>query len=131
MPSRGDDDRRQDPAGRTAFPLFAEELVVSKQAIETGRVQIARLTRERHQLIDEPLARVTAEIERTPIGKYVEAVPPLREEGDTIVVPVVEEVLVLERRLLLKEEIRIRKVRSTERHRESVALRYQEAVVTR
>jgi stress response protein YsnF len=43
----------------------------------------------------------------------------------------VEEVLVVERRLVLKEEVHIRRVRTTERHKEMVMLRYQEAVVTR
>jgi stress response protein YsnF len=40
-------------------------------------------------------------------------------------------VLVIERRLLLKEEVRVRRVRSMERHQESVTLRHHEAVVTR
>jgi stress response protein YsnF len=57
--------------------------------------------------------------------------PAIREEGETIVVPVVEEVLVVERRLVLKEEVRIRRVRSTERHQERVTLRRQEAAVNR
>jgi uncharacterized protein (TIGR02271 family) len=47
------------------------------------------------------------------------------------VIPIVEEVLVIERRLLLKEVVRVRRVRSTERHQESVTLRHHEAVVTR
>jgi stress response protein YsnF len=57
--------------------------------------------------------------------------PAIRNEGDTVVIPIVEEVLVIERRLLLKEEVRVRRVRSTERHQESVTLRHHEAVVTR
>jgi stress response protein YsnF len=76
-------------------------------------------------------AREAVEIERTAIGRPVEAMPAVREEGDTIVVPIVEEVLVVERRLMLKEEVRIRRVRSTQRHQERVTLRHQEAVVTR
>ena len=40
--------------------------------------------------------------------------PTIREEGDTIVIPIVEEMLVIERRLLLKEEVRVRRVRSME-----------------
>jgi uncharacterized protein (TIGR02271 family) len=130
MPSGSDEDRPQDRS-RETLPLFAEEVVVSKQVVETARVRIARQTHERHQLIDELLARETVEIERTPIGRYVEAMPPIREEGDTIVVPVVDEVLVVKSQLLLKEEVRIRKVRSTERHQQDVTLRHQEAVVTR
>ena len=70
-------------------------------------------------------------VEHVPIGRTVGAVPPIREEGDTTVLPVVEEVVVVERRLVLKEEIRIRRLRSTERHQETVTLRTQDAVVTR
>ena len=81
-------------------------------------------------MIDELLAHETVEIDRTPIGRQIDAMPAVRDEGDTIVIPIVEEVLVIERRLLLKEEVRVRRVRSTERHQESVILRHHEAVVT-
>jgi uncharacterized protein (TIGR02271 family) len=131
MPTDNNEQHPPSHAGEAVLPLLAEELSVSKQVVETGRVQVARVTRQREQLIDELLARETAEIERAPIGRQVEAMPAVREEGDTIVVPIVEEVLVVERRLFLKEEVRIRRVRSTERHRESVTLRHHEAVVTR
>jgi uncharacterized protein (TIGR02271 family) len=126
-----DDDRPPDKTGETVIPLLAEEVSVSKQVVETGRVQVARVTREREQLIDELLAHQTVEIDRTPIGRPIAAMPAIREEGDTVVIPIVEEVLVVERRLLLKEEVRVRRVRSTERHQESVTLRHHEAVVTR
>jgi uncharacterized protein (TIGR02271 family) len=129
--SRTDDDRTSDKTGETVIPLLAEEVTVSKRVVETGRVQVARLTHEREQLIDELLAHETMEIDRTPIGRQVDAMPTVREEGDTIVIPLVEEVLVVERRLFLKEEVRIRRVRTTERHQESVTLRHHEAVVTR
>ena len=39
-----------------------------------------------------------------PIGRPVDAVPPVREEGDTTVMSVVEEIVVVEHRLILKEE---------------------------
>jgi uncharacterized protein (TIGR02271 family) len=131
MPTSNDEQRAND-AGETVLPLLAEELAISKQVVETARVQVARVTHQREQLIDELLARETAEIERTPIGRQVDAMPAVREEeDDTIVIPIVEEVLVVERRLFLKEEVRIRRVRSTERHQETVTLRHHEAVVTR
>ena len=129
--SRTDDDRTPDKAGETVIPLLAEEIAVSKQVVETGRVQVARVTHEREQLIDELLTHETVEIDRTPIGRQVDSMPAIREEGDTVVIPIIEEVLVIERRLLLKEEVRVRRVRSTERHQESVTLRHHEAVVTR
>jgi uncharacterized protein (TIGR02271 family) len=133
MQSRTDDDRNADQAGEEegVLPLAAEEVAVTKQVVETGRVQIARVAREREQLIDELLAHETVEISRAPIGQPIDAMPAVREEGDTIVIPLVEEVLVTERRLFLKEEVRVRKARTTERHQESVTLRHQEAVITR
>jgi len=129
--SRTEDDRARDKTGETVIPLLAEEIAVSKQVVETGRVQVARVTHEREQLIDELLAHETVEIDRTPIGRQIDTMPAVRDEGDTVVIPIVEEVLVIERRLLLKEEVRVRRVRSTERHQESVTLRHHEAVVTR
>ena len=130
--SRTEDDRTPDKTGEAVIPLLAEEVAVSKQVVETGRVQVARVTHEREQLIDELLAHETVEIDRTPIGRQVDTMPAIRDEGDTVVIPIVEEMLVIERRLLLKEEVQVRvwRVRSTERHQESVILRHHEAVVT-
>jgi uncharacterized protein (TIGR02271 family) len=130
MRSRTEADRAADKTGEPVLPLLAEETAVSKQVVETGRVQVTRVTREREQLIDELLAHQTVEIERTPMARHVEAMPAIREEGDTVVIPIVEEVLVVERRLFLKEEVRVRRVRSTEIHQETVTLRHHEAVVT-
>jgi uncharacterized protein (TIGR02271 family) len=129
--SRGDDDRIPNQGVEAALPLAAEEVAVSKQVVETGRVKIARVTHEREQLIDELLARETVDISRTPIDQPVAVMPTIREEGDTIIIPIVEEVLVVERRLFLKEEVHVRRVRTTERHQESVTVRHQEAVITR
>lgn len=111
--------------------LLAEELSVAKATSETGRVRVATHTREREALIDENLVREHAEIETVPIGRRVFVMPETRQEGDTTIIPVIEEVLYTERRLMLKEEIRIRLARTTERHQERVTLRHQEAVVTR
>jgi len=112
-------------------PLYEEQASVAKRRIVTGRVQVSRVTNEHEQLIEETLAREQVEIERTPIGKPVQVLPSIREEGDTIIVPIVEEVLIVERRLILKEEVRVRRVRSNQAHRERVRLRRQEAVITR
>jgi stress response protein YsnF len=111
--------------------LYAEDASVSRQTVETARVRVAKVTRVRDHIVDELLACTNVEVERVPIGRVIDAVPPVKDEGDLLVVPVVEETLVVERRLLLKEELRIRRVHSTERYRDTVKLRYQTAEVTR
>jgi len=113
------------------IPLHHETLNVSRRRIETAVVQVATVTREHEAQVDETLSHQRVEIERIPIGRTIETVPPVREEGDTTIIPVVEEVIFIEKRLVLKEEVRLRRVRVTERHRETVVLREQEAVITR
>ena len=111
--------------------LAAEELSVAKATTETGRVRVSTHTHEREVLVDENLARETVEIETIPVGLRIHAVPEVRHEGDTTIIPVVEEILFLEKRLMLKEEIHIRRVRTTERFQKKVTLRHQEAVISR
>jgi stress response protein YsnF len=113
------------------IPLHVEEISVSRREIKKADVQIALITGTREQLIDEELTRVRAEIQRVPIDRTVEIVPPIRQEGDITIIPVVEEVIVVERRLVLKEEVRVRRVSTKEQHQETVVLRRQEAVITR
>jgi uncharacterized protein (TIGR02271 family) len=120
-----------DATREAVIPLFEEELSVSKRVVPTSRVQVSRVTHSHEQLVDELLSREQVEVERVPVDKPVDALPSIREEGDSLVIPVVEEVVKVERYLLLKEEVRVRRVRATERYQESVTLRKQEAVVTR
>jgi len=115
----------------TSLSLHAEEVSVTRRTVVGVTVRVATVTHEHEHIVDEALRHERVEIERVPVGRTVDAVPPVREEGDTTIVPVVQEVVVVERRLVLKEEIHIRRVRSTEHHRESVVLRKQDAVITR
>jgi len=47
------------------------------------------------------------DIEHVPVGRILDAPVTQRQEGETLVLPVVEEVLVYRRKLYLREEIRI------------------------
>ena len=130
MSSAADHDLRT--ASETlVVPLHAEEVSITRRTVAGSTVRVATITHEREQRVDEALTHERVEVERVPIGRVVDAVPPVRTEGDTTIMPVVEEIIVVERRLVLKEEVRIRRVRSTEHHRESVVLRTQDAEITR
>jgi uncharacterized protein (TIGR02271 family) len=111
--------------------LLAEEFAVGKEAVETGRVRVSKQTHTREVAVDEDLLKESAEIETIPIGRQIYEMPSVRHEGETIVVPIVEEILHTERRLILKEEVRITRQKTTEQFHDVVTLRYQEAVVTR
>ena len=111
--------------------LLAEDATVSRQVLETGRVRVAKVTRTRDHLIDELLAQTRFEVNRVPVGRLIDAMPAIKEDGDLTIVPIVEETVVVERRLMLKEELHIRRVQTNERFQQTVKLRYQTAEVTR
>jgi stress response protein YsnF len=71
------------------------------------------------------------ETTRVEIGKEIDTIPSVRTNGDTTVIPVVEEVLVVEKRLILKDEIHVRRVISDDQVEVPVTLRKQRAVVKR
>ena len=120
-----------DHSRETVIPLFEESLSVSRRVVPTSRVQVSRVTHSHEHLVDELLERERVEVERVAIDKPIDRMPSVREEGDCLIFPVVEEVLKIERVLVLKEEVRIRRVKGTERYQERITLRKQEAVVNR
>lgn len=94
-------------AEETVIPIVEETLEVRKRRVETGRVRLTKTVQEHTQIVDEPLMRGTVSVSRVPIGRLVDAAPAVRSEGDTTVIPVLEEVLVVEKRLMLVEEVRV------------------------
>ena len=110
--------------------LAAEAVVVSKRVRRT-LVRASRTTSSRDQAVEADLHHEQVVVERVAIGRIVDAVPPVRQEGDVTIMPVVEEELVMVRRLILKEEVHLRRVRTTVPFTETVSLRRQTVSVTR
>lgn len=111
--------------------LSAEEAVVSRHVRVTGVVRAVRTTVERTEAVQTDTARESVEITHVPVGRVVDVAPLMREEGDTTIIPVIEEVVTIERRLVLREEIHIRRVRSQVPGCQTVVLRRQQVEVTR
>ncbi len=110
------------------IPLVAEELRVSKSAVVTGGVRLTKRVSEREETVNEPLLQESVSVERVALGTVVSEAPQARQEGDTLIVPVLEEVLVVEKRLLLKEEVRITRTSTRVHQPQTVTLRTEEAV---
>ncbi len=113
------------------LPVIEEALEVHTSPVETGRVRIRKIVHEHEEVVDPPLLRDEVVVERVPINRVVDGPLSVRSEADTLIIPLVEEVLVVEKRLLLKEEVRIT-TRRVETHKpQRVTLRREEAVVER
>ena len=111
--------------------LYSEDVTLEKIVGETGRLKIAKRTRTREAVVDSELLREEAIVETVPKGHQVFEMPVTRTEGDTMIIPVIEEVIHVEKRLILKEEIHITRRKTAKRFYDTVTLRHQEAVVSR
>ena len=112
-------------------PVLVEELEVQKRLVETGKVRITKVVHERETLVDEPLLRDNVAITRVPMQRVVEGPVPVREENGTTIISVVEEVLVVEKRWMLREEIHIRKQRIETHQPQRITLRSEDVQVER
>ena len=113
------------------IPLVEESLRVDKRIVETGRVRVRVVVDEQDHHFSEALDRSTVEVVRVPINREIDVMPEPRTEGEYTIVPVVEEVLVVRRQLVLVEEVRIRRVMTTELVDQTVVARKMRAVIER
>ena len=111
--------------------LAEESVALTKERVATGRVEVRTLTDTIEETLQASLDRETVEVTRVPVDRQVETAPPIRTEGDVTIVPVLEEILVVEKRLVLREEVHIRRVRTVDTIETPVTLRRQRAVVER
>ena len=113
-------------------PVIEEQLLVDKQVVETGRVRISKSVRETDETVNIPLVQENVSVERVPVNQYVaEPPPPVRYEGNVMIIPVLREVVVVEKRLVLVEELRVTKQQTQTQETQKIRLRKEEVAVKR
>lgn len=118
-----------DEVEAASIPVVEEELKIDRREVETGRVRVRTVPEEQTCVVSDRLLRTDVTVERVPKDEEIDAVPPVRDEGETVVVPVIEERLV--KRLFLVEEVRLTRRASTEEFEQPVQLRSERVVVER
>jgi stress response protein YsnF len=119
------------PGSAETIPIVEESISVSKRRRLTGRVRVSTKTEVYRAYAEAELDSNSVTVTRVPVGRIVDSLPPVRNEGATTIVPIVEERLVLVKQLFLAEELHIRQEVTRNTVRESVDLRRQHAVVER
>lgn len=120
-----------DPGGRQVLREIDEHVRVGTVSRETGRVVARVRTDTQTEAVDTTGWRETVDVERVPVDRVVESVEPMREEDGVTVIPVYEEVLVVQKRLVLREEVRLTTRREPVPGSETVPLRRQHVEVER
>jgi stress response protein YsnF len=114
----------------TSIPVIQEEVTVHKRPVER-RVRIVRRLVHEPRDIEIPLTTERVEVERVEVDRLVEAHPEPRWDGEVLIIPRVEEVLVVEKRLRVCEELHVRTVKTQDIHRETVDVGREELEIER
>jgi len=111
--------------------ILREEANIDKQIVESGKVYIHKKVHETDEEISVPVLHEAVTIKKVPVNKYVDVAPPVHSEGNTTIIPVIKEVLVIEKKLLLVEEVHVIKdiIEKNEEH--TIPLRKEEIEVER
>ena len=119
--------------GETLTLAVVEETArIDKRVMETGRVRVSTRTETVDQVLRESLRSDTVEVTRVQVDRVLsegEVPPAVRDEDGVTIIPVLEEILVVEKRLVLKEELHIRRSSADDDVEVPVTLRKQHAVV--
>jgi uncharacterized protein (TIGR02271 family) len=106
----------------STIPVAQERLRVDKRVVETDRVRISTRVEPQPAWVREELAREDVQVEWVQVDREVSTPPQVRTEGDTLIVPLFEEVLVVEKRLVLRQELHVKRRTIVEPYEERVTL---------
>ena len=127
-------DRKSYPSKEVskAIPVMEENLRLGVKQVETGKVRAIKKVHEEDLIVSGPVINDEIQIERIPVNQYVDVAPPsVRYEGETMIIPVVEEEVVVQTRLKIVEEVRITRKKVENTVEKPITLRREEVVVKR
>ena len=130
--SPNDDNReklkRSDCGREQVIPVIEEQVSIEKKLVETGKIRVSKFVTEEDQVIDHSLFHEESEIKTIPINRYVDELPPpVRQEGDTTIISILKEEVVV--RVLLEKEIHITKKRIETQESAKVTVRKEDVRV--
>lgn len=123
---------RPDSTNKITIPVLEEHVKITKKLIERARVNISKTVHENTESFEIPLKEEEIDVKRIPKNELLDTMPAAsRYEGDVMIIPVLKEVAVIEKRIMLVEEIHVFKKQTEKNETLDVALRKEEVKVTR
>lgn len=115
------------------IPLAEEQAEVTTTRVVDRRIRIHRSTTTAEKLLETELWHEEVEIKHIAKNETLEEgyFPQVRQEGDVLIVPVIEEQVEIIRRHILKEEVHIHKLKKNEQFEQKVTLRSQEIEISK
>lgn len=115
--------------GELRVPVREERLEIDTHQIDLGEILVHKTVEENEEVRRGPLTREDVQVVRVKVNRPVTAPEQRRQEGDWLVIPVMEEIFVVQKQLVVTEEIRIRKLTVTEEHEIRETVRRERATI--
>lgn len=117
--------------GGETFQEIQERLNVTRVLREVERARVSVRTGTTEETITEDAWREAVEVRRIPVDEIVHQVEDVRTDGNETIIPIYEEIVVVERRLVLRERLHVTLRREETRIPQRVVLRHQFVEVER
>jgi uncharacterized protein (TIGR02271 family) len=120
-----------EPEDAIVVPLREENLTVRKERREAGELVVQKDIKARTETIPVTLGYEEVSVERVPVNRVLAEGESAeqRQEGDVLIIPVVDEELVVLKRLVVREEVRITRRRHERREEVTETVRKEELTV--
>lgn len=102
-------DQKSNEKGEQIISVVHEQAIVHKEVVETGKVHIRKRVTEEVISVNLPIINETYRVEHVPVEKKILDTPPpaVRYEGDTMIIPVLREITVVQKKYEVIEELHI------------------------
>ena len=111
-------------------PVVSEEVHADALPVETGSVRVTKRVVGEDE-VRQQLRRERVEVKRVKVDRVVDGPQQPYRSGDTLIVPVMAQVLQVEKRWVVTEEVHITKYEESETSRQTVTVGHEEAQVER
>lgn len=112
-------------------PVVSEEVHADALPVETGSVRVTKRVVGEDEVLEQQLRKERAEVRRVKVDRPVDGPQPPYRSGNTLIVPVMAQVLQVEKRWVVTEEIHIIKYEESETASQTVTVGHEEAQVER
>ena len=104
----------RDRGAEVVIPIVEERLIPEKRKVDLGELRVHKLVDEVDEAVRQPVTRDDLVVEHVQVNQPLDAPVGSRYDGDWLVIPIMREVLVVTKQLMLVEEVRISKREVTE-----------------
>ena len=112
-------------------PVVSEDLHADAVPVQTGGVRVTKHVEGHDEILEQELRKNRVEVKRIKTERVVDGPQPIQRQGNKLIIPVVSEVLHVEKRWVVTEEIHLTQVEERESVQQKVRVNREEAEVER